>query len=108
MPTLMPTRLGLAIAVVASALVAGTPARADGARGQGLHGRHAFGYRGLVPGAGAHVAPYGRAGSRIFWSPFSFFESDRVAEGRRLDARIERIGDLLRESASPERPDGVN
>jgi hypothetical protein len=106
----MPLRSGfaIAIAVAASALLAATSAHADGTRGWGLHGRHAFDYRGLVPGAGAQIAPYGRARARIFWSSFGFFESDRVAEGLRLDAQIERIGDLLRESASPERSDGVN
>ncbi len=74
----------------------------------GIQGLHSFGNRHFAPGTGAHLAPYGPAGAGILWPNFGVFESDRATEERRIDAQIERIGDLLRESAPPESPDGLN
>ena len=86
------------------------PGRSFGLRygARGLQGLHSFGYRRFAPRTGTHLAPYGPAGSGILWPTFGVFESDRAAEQRRIDAQIERIGDLLRKSAPREFPDGVN
>ena len=106
----MPLRSGFAIAVAASALLAATSAHADGTRGWGLHGRHAFDDRGLVPGAGAHIAPYGRAraypfanelqsmytehwddGLRVAWISFTKGDKDLIEQRRTLGAEARKL-----------------